>query len=199
MGYVADRYSRAITSSNLRVQHRTQGDGDILVAAGAAVRRTRGTTSLAAMLYRLRVEFDKVDKRSLARHDVSLTAILLAYTHIPSLHGTREAMSRFVEGEARRSRYEVSEKEVEAVVDRVLDHFLDPICAACRGVKFKVVTGTGRLSGVVCGSCLGTGQRWLPYAPDAQHCLLPLTQQVRDAMTRKMQKFDQRVGRLLKV
>lgn len=200
MGYIADRYARAVTSSNLRVQARTPGDADVLIASGLASQKLfQRAPPLASMLYRLRIEYDKVDKRSLARVNVTTTNVLLALTHVRSLLPARKALQNFVEGQAWREGMELDVETLERVADRVLDHFLDPICGACNGVQFKVVIGTGRLSGVACSKCLGSGRRLLVYGDAARAEEYELTRAVRDAITRKMNKFDQRVGNLLRM
>jgi len=199
MSYIANRYARAVTSGNLRAQARTPGDIDVIIAAGAAARRTRGYTSLAALVFRLRVEFDRVDKRSLVQGKINLTPVLLALTHLPSLHSTREAMLTFVTAEAKRGRFTLTPLQLLGVVDRVLDVLLDPVCPTCKGVKFKTVQDTGRLSGVVCGGCLGTGVRFPSFSQDAQADEYALTSHVQDVLKRKMSRFNQRVGNLLRV
>jgi hypothetical protein len=151
------------------------------------------------MLYRLRIEYDKVDKRSLARVNVTVTNVLLALTHVRSLMPVREALRRFVSGQAWREGMELDQETLHRVADRVLDHFLDPICSVCNGTQFKVVTGTGRLSGEACSNCLGSGKRALFYGEGAQAEEYELTRAARDAIQRKMNKFDQRVGNLLRL
>jgi hypothetical protein len=200
MGNVSDRYARAITSSNLRVQARTPGDADVLIASGLAARKLskKGAASLASMLYRVRIEYDKVDKRSLARRDVNITNVLLALTHVRSLMPVRDALRAFVRGQAWREAMELDEETLHRIADQVLEYFLDPVCGTCNGTKFKVVVGTGRLSGVVCANCLGSGKRVLFHHQDARAEEYRLSDAVKDAVLRKMHKFDQRVGNLLR-
>lgn len=202
MGNVADRYARAITSGNLRVQARTPGDADVLIAAGLSLarKRPRGrpASSLASMLYHVRVEYDKVDKRSLARSNVNITHVLLALTHVRSLFPVREALRAFTRGQAWREEMELEEATVHRVADGVLEYFLDPICGTCNGTKFKSVLGTGRLSGEACPNCQGSGRRRLIHDKDALAEEYRLSEVVWEAVVRKMLKFDQRVGNLLR-
>lgn len=200
MGTVADRYARAITSSNLRMHDQRVGDVDVLIASGLTSRRlSKNTASLASMLYRLRIEYDKVDKRSLAHNSVNMTHVLLALTHVRSLVPTLEAMRSFVDGQAWREGMQMEVQVKHRVADRVLDFILDPTCHRCNGVRFKVVTGTSRLSGEECSSCLGSGKRPLFFDEEISAEEYELTGIVKDAVQRKMNKFNQRVGNLLRL
>jgi hypothetical protein len=151
------------------------------------------------MLYRLRIEYDKVDKRSLARNNVNVTHVLLALTHVRSLVPTLEAMRSFVDGQAWREGMQMEVQVKHRVADCVLDFILDPICPRCSGVQYKVVTGTGRLSGEACSHCVGSGKRPLLYNEEASAEEYELTGIVKDAIQRKMNKFNQRVGNLLRL
>jgi hypothetical protein len=51
----------------------------------------------------------------------------------------------------------------EHVVAAVLQWWLQPRCPACKGVKKKVVLGTGRTSSKDCRTCKGSGEAKVPH------------------------------------
>jgi hypothetical protein len=245
-----DRYSRAITSSRLRLeQHITGSDIETLIASGAVqqplLRRptasspTTNSNSLAAMLYHLRVEYDRVDAQAIAQFQVSravlpvayinvnaflspsltittlpsahrmlqhyvqaleryaagLSALLLASAHVKSLLPLRTALGHYVRAKGERSRLMLNEEQVEAVIEAVLEHFLNPRCMRCRGTKFKAVPNTHRLSSTPCPACSGTGVSPL-LLPDVGSA--SFVRDLHDDLRRKMGAFDRNMGRYLR-
>ena len=174
-----ERYSRAISSSHLEVTDKP-GDVDALIAAGWI------RDGLATMLYRLRVEYDLIDRTAPIRSNIPATDRVLVLMHCKGLPAAREAMGQFVTAQAARAGLNTTTAEQRRLSGRILDMFLDPLCDACRGVKFKPVPGTGRLSAVPCVACEGTGARKMRFAGGAEHKEVEFTRDVQAALARKM-------------
>jgi hypothetical protein len=76
------------------------------------------------------------------------------------------------------------EQEIEEgvhLVSAVLLWWLDPTCQTCRGVKLRVVKGTGRTSSKACPACRGTGEGKLPHAGQGRKLLAYLNECKRGA------------------
>lgn len=149
MSSVADRYARSVGSSHLETTEFT-GDIDALIASGWV------RESLATMLWRLRVEFDRVDKQSLTRG--TQIDITLALSRMRSLPSTKAALRTFATSHAQRGGITLTDSEADGLTATILNHFLDSQCKVCNGVKFKTVPGTGRLSANPCDECKGSGR-----------------------------------------
>lgn len=186
-----DRYARSITSSHLEVTEFT-GDVDSLIAAGWC------KESLATMLWRMRVEFDAVDKQAMARGNCSATDRLMALVHMRSLHPAKEALGRFVMGMATRRNLTLSTEEQLRLSGRILNQWLDPLCKACRGVKFKTVPGSGRLSAMPCDACEGTGRVGLQFTGNTEEEEVQFTRDVLEDMDRKMEHVARLMGGFLR-
>lgn len=188
--HMADRYARAITSSNLKVgPSEREGDVDALIAAGWV-----SGDSLGSLLYRLRCEWDRVDKQALRRSGGVGTAATLARTVLKNLRPTQRALRGFTVGMIQREDKvgalpTEDLKRALRLADQLLERYLDVTCPACLGVKYQVVSGTSRLSGHACAVCAGTGERWLPRHPRAEL--------VWEGMQRKAEHFDRLMGRFL--
>ncbi|MEY4415384.1 MAG: hypothetical protein RIQ53_2677 [Pseudomonadota bacterium] len=193
---IAERYSAATESSNLKVEARRRGDADMLIAAGwlpdslgALLLRLRSEYEIAsgdigrARLYatacldaahleretakRLRKtgEIDRADEALKAAADLSsdarrtlMTEHALALTRLKTLREARDALGRFAVQQATKQRYMVPDKVVLALVGRVLDVHLDPLCHACAGRSFT--GGSHRADKkVLCRECGATGHR----------------------------------------
>ena len=174
-----ERYSRAISSSHLEVTDKP-GDVDALIAAGWI------RDGLATMLYRLRVEYDLIDRTTPILCNSPATSRLMVLINCKGLPAARDAMAAFVTAQAARAGLTITLEEQHRLSGRILDVFLDPLCEACRGVKFKVVPGTGRLSGVSCDACQGTGTRGLKFVGGAERREVEFTRDVQAAIARKM-------------
>jgi hypothetical protein len=57
------------------------------------------------------------------------------------------------------------------VVGAVLQWWLHPICPVCKGVKKRVVLGTGRTSSKDCKECRGIGEIKVPHGPVGRRML----------------------------
>lgn len=186
MTSVADRYARSITSSHLEVTEFT-GDVDALIAAGWV------REGLATTLWRLRVEFDGVDKRVL-RSNSSMTDRLLVLMHMKTLPAARNALGGFVRGQALQANLELSQEERVRMCARILNQFLDQLCPACHGVRNKTIPGTGRLSAMPCDACEGSGKQRLKFTGNTDAAEVKFTEAVLADLDRKMD----RVGKLMK-
>lgn len=186
MTSVQDRYARSISSSHLEVTEYV-GDIDALIAAGWV------KEGLATMLWRLRVEYDKVDKQSLRRANCTMTDRLLALAHMKSLPAARDALGRFTMAQSTRLKSGLTGEQDLRVAGRALNSFLDPQCPACHGVKFKTVPGSGRLSAMPCGACEGSGKAQLKF-DDLTAAEFALQQSVLAEIDRKLD----RVARLMR-
>jgi hypothetical protein len=186
-----ERYSRAISSSHLTVTDKP-GDVDALIAAGWV------RNSLATMLYRLRVEFDLIDRTTPVLSNCAATSRLLVLMNCRGLPAARDALGQFVMAQATRAGLNTSTQEQMRLSGRILDLFLDPLCEACHGVKFREVPGTGRLSGVPCGVCDGSGVRRMKFSGGASYAEAEFTRDVQGALARKMDYVGKMMRRFLR-
>lgn len=146
---IAERYSRAIESSDLRVRE-TRGDVDVLIAAGWA-------EGLGTLLYRLQVEFDGV-RADVRRGPLNQTERLLILSQLKTLPAAREALGHFAIQQATRQRFMQPDTVVLKLVGKVLDVFLDPLCHHCEGRGFNGGSHRGEKR-VLCQPCGGSGHR----------------------------------------
>jgi hypothetical protein len=184
---IAERYSSAIDSGNLRLGER-RGDVDMIIAAGLA------PNGLASALFRLLVEYDAVrsehvasearmrsqelmasretgeddqtgetaEERSAkilldAEHD-ALTAHAMILVHLTSLRDAKERFGAFAIEEARRRRMAMSSRDVMVLAGRALDVVMRPTCRRCDGRGYNGGTTLGEPT-YKCGPCKGTGHR----------------------------------------
>lgn len=146
---IAERYSRAIESSDLRVRE-TRGDVDVLIAAG-------WSEGLGTLLYRLMVEFDGV-RADVRRGPLNQTERLLILSQLKTLPAAREALGHFAIQQATRQRFMQPDTVVLKLVGKVLDVFLDPLCHHCEGRGFTGGSHRGEKR-VLCQPCGGSGHR----------------------------------------
>lgn len=143
---IGERYRKATTTSNLRVEARRVGSADILIAAGWA-------DSLGIKLYRLAGEFDQV-AQDLHRAQTQTDAIMVM-SHLKTLTQARIALLAFAMPML--PRWGVSDPNIIGIlVGRVLSAWLDPNCPRCGG------TGTiggydGKVANI-CRRCAGSGK-----------------------------------------
>lgn len=179
-----EAYCSATTADNLRVAVDTQGDADILIAAGWSKSR------LGAALMRLRSEWDAASRRGVhaprkpTRAAVAAMAAELNMTRDVKLGPEQLAAAR---AELDR-RYVLELKETmrqlktlpsvrlnvsikvaiegaqdsELLCAQILMHWLSPVCQACHGVKFQLAPGGTSLSERGCRTCGATGQATPP-------------------------------------
>jgi hypothetical protein len=148
---VAERYSTATRSSNLRVAERRNGDADVLIAAGWS------ENTLGALLYRLHAEFDVV-RAEVRQGPLNATERLLILGRLKTLRETKEALGAFAIQQATRRRYMQPDKVVLQLVGRVLDVHMDPLCPHCEGRGFVGGSHRGEKQ-AICRPCRGTGHR----------------------------------------
>lgn len=151
---VAERYSKATESSNLKVTSERRGDADMLIAAGWA------GESLGASLARLRAEFDAVHAQTKGQGNSSATDMLLALMELKTLPGVRQELGSMAVARAIGKEIPIDQATVLKLTGQVLSAFLEPNCQPCDGRGF---TGGGRheQSGpqILCRRCSGTGKR----------------------------------------
>lgn len=191
MTSVADKYARSITSSHLECTEFT-GDLDALIAAGWV------REGLSTALWRVRVEFDAVDKQAIGRGNCSMTDRLLALAHMRSLGPAKTALQAFITGQAGRGGLTLTAVERARVTGRVINSLLDPVCPACHGVKSKTVPGSGRLSGRPCEACEGSGRVGLEFAGKIKGDELEFTRDVLSEIDRKMARVSMLMKRFLR-
>lgn len=219
MTSVADRYARSITSSHLEVTEYT-GDIDSLISAGWIKESlstllwrvrvefdavdARDVVALPEMPPPERLliegeekalaEWRKGEKARIAADLKArrLTARALAMVHLTSLREAKEALGRFTMAQSTRMRLPLTPEQELAVAGRAMQAFLDPLCGACHGIKFKTAPGTGRLSSTPCPVCYGSGRA--QGSDDMTASEFALQQSVLAEIDRKMD----RVARLMK-
>lgn len=192
-----DLYVHALSSSSLRIIHHRMTDIDVVIAAGVV------GSGLATMLYRLHAEFD-ASRGELQRQIKHRDASGRVRTH--GLRGyttTRSALFNFMVMSCKRLGFEPSKLDIQQATDRVLDLILSPTCERCSGVRFKVLTGTGRLSAHACdppknGGCGGTGLRTLRVPRGTKREEVVLMKTALADIERKMDHVNQRISAYLK-
>lgn len=146
---IAERYSRTLESSDLRVKDK-RGDVDLLIAAGWA-------ESLGTLLYRLMVEFDSV-RATVRKGPMNPTERLLVLSQLKSLGPAKEALGRFAIQQATRRRFMQPDEVVLKLVAKALDVYLDPLCHHCEGRGFNGGSHRGEKR-ILCSHCGGSGHR----------------------------------------
>jgi hypothetical protein len=149
---VAERYTRAISSSHLRAED-GRCDLDYLIAAGWL------EDGLGALLYRLRSEYDT------ARAVIDGTCgdsiphrRLAAMQHLRSLAKAREALGSFAVILATQTGFMRPDREALILAGQVLEVWLDPLCHHCEGRGFNGGGHRGEQKHI-CRPCHGTGYR----------------------------------------
>ncbi len=132
MSLIEEGLTRSLHSSDLRWHATRTRDVDYITALGMAGMHDK----LASKLYRL----------------VTTMARSAYFDVLP------DVMHKAA-GVARRRGWKVADGEVPGIARQALDHLVRPACPSCHGRGFAELAGTGRLSGVVCGCCRGTGKR----------------------------------------
>lgn len=154
---IQERYARASQSTRLvipKLYERRLGDVDVLIAAGWA------QDGLSTGLYRLRAEFDLISRLEIDQAANDETARLLILMRLKSLASTREAVGRFARQLAETRLPGTAPKDVNALVAKVLDVFLSPLCGPCKGRGF---TGGYGVPQVWCTRCARSGRRQVSF------------------------------------
>lgn len=215
---IEERYTRATTSSNLRVETREDaapGAAGILIAAGW------NQTRIGGALLRLHTEYDGSEKprpatmesflsttmkpdretRKNARrraHEFNLHELGLLLQKLKSLPAVREQLT------IQLLKWGVQDAETKAV--EVLRWWLAQACPECGGTKFRVAEGTGRHTAKACDVCLGTGRRdypghdqgWEQQARRLANFMDQCVERARAGMQRHMGPSDGRSADLIK-
>lgn len=143
---IGERYRKAATTSNLKVEARRMGDCDILIAAG-------WSDSLGIKLYRLAGEFDQV-AQDLHRAQTQTDAIMVM-SHLKTLNQARVALVAFAMPML--PRWGVADPNIIGIlVGRVLSAWLDPNCPRCGGTG--TIGGYDGKSANICRRCGGSGK-----------------------------------------
>lgn len=182
---IGERYTSAVASSNLKVEAEKRTPADMVIAAGMNRQR------LGMALRRLSTEWDSQAKPKKASPEI-LAAMQAAYVKLdtgmvvykgqiitPAMAAHREAAEWFAHElglvfQRLKTLQEVraalvhwgAEKGIEGpehVVGSVIQWWLDPVCPACSGVKYRIIQGTGRTGSKTCPECKGSGERKIPH------------------------------------
>jgi len=144
---IGERYRKATTSSNLKIESRRTGDADLLVAAGWA-------DSLGIKLYRLAGEFDQI-ATDLHRIETQTDAILVM-GHLKTLNQARVSLVQFAMDAAPRWGVKLETNVLAIVVGKALSAWLDPNCPRCGGTG--AIGGYDGKPANVCRRCGGSGK-----------------------------------------
>lgn len=186
-----ERYSRAVNTSNMRVQADVRNDTDTLIAVGWC------KSKFGAALMRLQAEWDgaerlgikvplKPTKRAImAEAQVTMKGGIRRIT-TQSMETARKKLESYYEAEMRKlgvalkSLPEVAQMlQIKLLMDGysadlaapILLYWLEPVCKVCTGQKYQRIPGTVKLSERACGSCKGDGVIQPPFG-DAGRAVL---------------------------
>ncbi len=170
---VAEKYLRAVRSSHLETTRWFEvGDLDAIIAAGCV------PDGLGTDLIRLRSERDAISRLPGAR---------LAFPLLKSMARTRERLTRYAAAECN---LEESSPELAAIIGKVLDLFLDPMCPPCGGTGKVGAYGSAM---PMCPTCRGSTKRDVMWPSDeAEQFAVWLQSQMEskvDAALRKMSRL----------
>lgn len=144
---IGERYRKATTSRNLKIESRRTGDADLLVAAGWA-------DSLGIKLYRLAGEFDQI-ATDLHRIETQTDAILVM-GHLKTLNQARVSLVQFAMDAAPRWGVKLETNVLAIVVGKALSAWLDQNCPRCGGTG--AIGGYDGKPANVCRRCGGSGK-----------------------------------------
>ena len=142
----AERYGRAMQSSHLQVTADKPGDVDVLVAAGWAY------DGLGCKLYRLRVQFDGMNRKDAARPSNARVGV----NCLTMLRPAKLAMDAFALARAVRAGLRADERAVLLIAGSALHAWISPNCDHCGGRGFN---GGFDVPRELCNHCAGTGKR----------------------------------------
>lgn len=151
---IAERYSSAIETSNLKVDPDSKRDVDFIIAAGWA------GDGIGGLLLRLRTEFDTVKTEVRGSGDSDLTDRMLIMMRLKTLTPAVRALGELGTKQAEVMSLARPNREIEILIGQVLDIWLDPGCSPCEGRGYN---GGGRHEHtgpqIICRPCGGTGNR----------------------------------------
>lgn len=141
---IAERYSVAVSTSDMRVKADRKGQADVVAASGFA----KGPGAIFA---RCRAEFD-LAHAELRGKTSAIDARLLACTKMPSLKAGKAAALEM----AASREWGLSVAVIIELSWQSLSGWLDPNCGHCEGRGF-----TGGYDGpqIICTHCRGSGKR----------------------------------------
>jgi len=184
-----ERYSKAVLTSNLKVEERRRGDADMLIASGWV------GDHIGPMLYRLLAEFDHVRCQIHGQGPMNRTESLLVLSHLKSLRETKDALGRFACVQATRDAFMQPDAVVNRIAGRVLDAFIDPTCHSCDGRGFNGGTHRGERQ-IICRACSGTGKRRTSVGVDNEE--RKFSRSLLCAMERALESAEREMGRFLR-
>jgi len=149
---IAESYSSATESSDLRMRTERRGDVDLMIAAGWIA------DGLGPMLYRLQVEFDSVRVMLRGQGHLSPIERFLVLDKLKTLRPAAEYLRGFAIGQAILTGAPVTSEVAKLVMGQVLDIFLDPTCHHCDGRGFNGGSHRGEPQ-TICRPCRGSGNR----------------------------------------
>lgn len=172
-----ERYSRAVNTSNMRVQADVRSDTDTLIAVGWC------KSKFGAALMRLQAEWDGAERLGIKVPLKPTKRAIMAEAQVTMKGGIRRITTRSMEtarkklesyyeaemrklGVALKSLPEVAQMlQIKLLMDGhsadlaapILLYWLDPVCKVCHGRKYQLKRGTVQLSERACGCCVGAG------------------------------------------
>lgn len=182
-----EAYASATTSSDLRVQAERRGDADILIAAGWSMSRVGSALlrlhseydstarpqpprpeQIEVMARSMLIEVSTTDKEGKPATKM-VPDVRSAHAQAWKWHrhevalmlGRLKAMPS-VREQIRIQALKWNIADAEDVAARLVQWWLSQVCPECRGTKFEVIAGTGRLSAKACRVCRGSGVAPVP-------------------------------------
>lgn len=182
---VEEGYASACASSDLRVEADRNGDADYMIASG--MNRSR----FGSLLLRFVTEWDRAEKPRKPTPQV-IDALARAY---PVVQGKPTVRERLEMARSEAFGWYANELELlagklktlpqvstqlgiyaamsgigdfETKVPAVIGWWVHQRCALCSGVKEKAIPDTGRLSGIACRACQGTGMSPVPFGAEGR-------------------------------
>ena len=148
---LAELYSAATESGNLRLDDVRRGDVDIIIAAGL-------TEGIGMRLLRLVQEYQGVDETMKVSVPTAnpQTHRLLVLSEMSSLGATKQNLLDHAEELVEKDRYALEPDVVRQLVGRCIEVYLHDICDHCHGAKVTGLYGGWQPD---CRPCHGTGKR----------------------------------------
>lgn len=156
---IQERYGVATHSSHLRVESRSRGSADYLMAAA-------WSHKLAPLMFRLREEFDAV-RASVKLDRLNRAEYLLILSRLKALKEAKDKLGSEAITLATRTLYMKPDTVVLAIAGRVLDVWLDPRCHSCDARGFNGGTHRGERT-ITCRACRGSGERRANLGDDSE-------------------------------
>lgn len=187
-----ERYSRAVNTSNMRVQADVRSDTDTLIAVGWC------KSKFGAALMRLQAEWDGAERLGIKVPLKPTKRAIQAEAQVSMSNGVRKITTASME--AARLKLEKSYEAEMAKVARALKtlpevaqilqikllmdgysadlaapillYWLDPVCKVCAGQKYQRIPGMAKLSERACGGCGAEGVVKPPFGETGAEVVL---------------------------